>query len=42
VRQREGTSTCAGIGADRPGPPGSGRERGRKSAHARTRAVAGR
>jgi hypothetical protein len=42
VRQREGTSACAGIGADRPGPPGSRRERGRKSARARTQAVAGR
>jgi hypothetical protein len=30
------------FGADRPGPPGSGRERGRESACARTRVVAGR
>jgi hypothetical protein len=31
-----------GIGADRLGPPGSGRERRRESVRARTRAVAGR
>jgi hypothetical protein len=31
-----------GIAADRPGPLGSGRERRRESARARTRAVAGR
>jgi hypothetical protein len=31
-----------GIGVDRPSPPGSGRERRRESARARTRAVASR
>jgi hypothetical protein len=31
-----------GIGADKPGPSGSGRERGRESVRARTWAVTGR
>jgi hypothetical protein len=40
--ERENGREREGIGADRPGPPGSGRERGRESARAQTRAVAGR
>jgi hypothetical protein len=39
---RERTRACVwGIGADRPGPLGNGMERGRESARAWTRAVAG-
>jgi hypothetical protein len=38
---RERMCGCRRIGADRPGPPGSGWER-RENARARTRAVAGR
>jgi hypothetical protein len=40
--EREDERVREGIGADRPGPPDSGRERGRESVRARTRAVAGR
>jgi hypothetical protein len=42
-RDSERKNACADeFGADRPGPSGRGRERGRKGERARTRVVAGR